>query len=206
QPRSRGCGTVLFCSVTLLGLIENPGRDLVAKDHAEHAVILIGDASVEEQPAIREDHSPETIELERNSKNITRRADETTVARIVGIDPAIPEIADPEGAIHDFKAPRGVQSPLRNQSPQELTLRIENIDKTEARAGKIIIGIRWIDLRISHENLTAEITDSKWRVASGEIWIGKWKTGLEDKASVVGLDVTGMKIRHVKVILTIGDT
>jgi hypothetical protein len=51
-------------------------------------VILIGDASVEEQPAIREDHSPETIELERNSKNITRRADETTGARIVSIDPA----------------------------------------------------------------------------------------------------------------------
>jgi hypothetical protein len=38
-----------------------------------------------------------------------------------------------------------------------LALRIENIDKTEARAGKIIIGIRWIDLRITHKNLTVEI-------------------------------------------------
>ena len=120
-------------------------------------MIFIGDASVEEQPAIREDQSPEAVELERNSKNITGRADETTGAWIVSIDPAIPEIADPKGAIHDFKTPGGIQSPLRNQSPQELALRIEHIDKTEARAGKIIIGTRWVNLRLSHKNLTAEI-------------------------------------------------
>jgi hypothetical protein len=99
---------------------ENPYRDLVAEDHAEHTVIFIGDASVEEQPAIREEQSPETIELERNSKNITRRADETTGARIAGNDSAIAEIADSEGAIHDFKAPGRIQSPLRNQSPQRI--------------------------------------------------------------------------------------
>jgi len=46
---------------------------------------------------------------------------------------------------------------MRNQSPQELALRIENIDKTKARAGKIIIGTRRVDLRISHKNLTVEI-------------------------------------------------
>src|SRR5205823_10419495 len=99
--------------------------------------------------------------------------------------------ADPESDIQDIKTTGGIQSPLRNQSPQELALRIENIDKTEARAGKIIIGIRWVDLRISHENLTAEMTDSKWRVASGEIWIGKWKTGLQGKASIISLDLSG---------------
>ena len=120
-------------------------------------MIFVGDASVEEQPAIREDQSPEAVELERNSKNITGRADETTGAWIVSIDPAIPEIADPKCAIHDFKAPGGIQSPLRNQSPQELALRIEHIDKTEARAGKIIIGTRSVNLRLSHKNLTAEI-------------------------------------------------
>src|SRR5439155_15451384 len=79
------------------------------EDHAEHVVIFVGDASGEVQPAIGEEQCAQTIEVERNSENIARRAGETTGARIVNVDFAVPKVADPELAVDDLKAPGRIE-------------------------------------------------------------------------------------------------
>src|SRR5207244_3646321 len=73
-------------------------------------------------------------------------------------------------------------------------------------AGEVVIRVGWIDLREGDKNLAVKIANTEWRVIGWNIWIGKRESALENKASVVGLDLVGMKIRHIKIILTIGDT
>src|SRR4029077_7502471 len=94
---------------------------------------------------------------------------------------------------------------VRNQSPNELTVRVEDIDETVARARFVIVLVGQLLLCEGYKNLAAEIADSKWRVPGRKIWISEREATLEDETLVVSFDLTSVKIRHVKKIMTVGD-
>src|SRR5437762_12001233 len=169
-------------------------------------MFFVGDAGGEIQTAVRQDHSPQAVKGERNSERVPRCALENAVVRIVNVDFAVPEIANPKLAIHNFKSPWRVQSSIRNEAAEQLAVGVEHINVTKSGASEVVIRVGWIDLRECDENLAVEIANPKRRVIGWNIWIGKRESALENKASVVGLDLVGMKIRHVKIILAVGDT
>src|SRR2546427_6771605 len=63
--------------------------------------------------------------------------------------------------------------------------------------GQLLLCVRYIDL-------TIEIAYPKRRVAGRKNWISEREAGGWLKVFVVGLDLTGMKIRHVEKVVTIG--
>src|SRR5436190_11804909 len=86
---------------------------LVLSDDAEKAVLFVGDSGGEEDSGILREKIPQAIKLERCSIGAHERLDESLRrSRIVNVDEAVTEIADPKFAIYDRKSPGSVQVPV----------------------------------------------------------------------------------------------
>src|ERR1044071_8225543 len=86
---------------------------LVLSDDAEEAVLFIGDSGGEENSVGERQKIPQAIELEWSSIGAHERLDEIPGDRIIVVDQAVTEIANPQFvAFHQSKSPRGVEIPV----------------------------------------------------------------------------------------------
>jgi len=168
-------------------------------------MLLVGNTGGEIHSAIHQQQAPQAVKLERDIENVFRSADKTAVAGIINIDAAIAEIADPELSISNLESPRCVEISARDQAPKQLPMRVEDVDKTTARAGDIILSIGVL-FRIRHHHVAVKIANSERRIPGGNIGITEWKSRcLDNKIFVVRLDVAGMEIGHIKKTVIVSD-
>jgi hypothetical protein len=99
--------TAAFRSASYFGL-------LVFGDESEQPVFFVGDSSREKDSARLREKIPQAIKLERCAIEAHERLDKIAVDRIVIIDEAVPEIADPKVAFHESKSPWGIEVPVRD--------------------------------------------------------------------------------------------
>ena len=75
-------------------------------------MVLISNTCGEIDEAIVPEQAPQAVKLERDPENVSRSAKKTAVPRVINIDSAVAEIADPELSIHNFKSPGRVKVSL----------------------------------------------------------------------------------------------
>jgi hypothetical protein len=88
------------------------------EDHAEDAMLLVGDTGGEVESAIDQQQAPQAIKSERDVETIFRPADKAAAPGIINIDATIAEIPDPELSIRNLESPRCIQFSLRHQAPE----------------------------------------------------------------------------------------
>ena len=83
---------------------------LVLSDEAKETVPFVCDSGGEEDSGILRQKIPQAVKLERRSIGTHERLDEIAADRIVIVDEAVTEIADPEvAAFHESKSPGGIE-------------------------------------------------------------------------------------------------
>ena len=86
---------------------------LVFGDESEQSVRFVCDSGREEDSGILREKIPQAVKLERRSIGAHERLDKIAVDRIVIIDEAVTEIADPKvAAFHESKSPGGIEVPV----------------------------------------------------------------------------------------------
>src|SRR5438874_11628659 len=83
---------------------------LVLSDDAKETMFFVGDASGEKDSVAQREKIPQAIKLKWRAIRAHECLDEIAADRIVIIDQAIPEIADPKvAAFHEGKSPGSVE-------------------------------------------------------------------------------------------------
>src|SRR5205823_3628780 len=83
---------------------------LVFGDEAEQAVFFVGDASCEKDAVSLRKHIPQAVELEGRTIGAHQRLDKGAARRIVNVNEAVTEVADPKFiAFYESKSPGSVQ-------------------------------------------------------------------------------------------------
>src|ERR1051326_5551778 len=97
-------------------------------------MLFIGDAGGEIDAATERKQVPEAVKLQRRAVGGAQRFQKRAGHRIVVVDFPIAEIADPKLAVHEGKSPGRVEIPVRNDTPQEIAVRVERIDETDRKS------------------------------------------------------------------------
>ena len=83
---------------------------LVLGDEAKETVRFVCDSGGEKDSVTLREKIPQAIKLERRSIGAHQRLDESARVRIVIVDEAVTEIADPKvAAFHQSKSPWGIE-------------------------------------------------------------------------------------------------
>ena len=90
--------------------LPNFGSLRILSDEAKEAVRFVCDSSREIDSTTQREKVPQAVKLEWCSISAHERLDESARVRIVIVDKAVPEIADPKvAAFHESKSPWGVE-------------------------------------------------------------------------------------------------
>ena len=81
----------------------------VLGNQTKETVRFVCDSGGEEDSGILRQKIPQAVKLERRSIGTHERLDKIAADRIVIVDEAVPEIANPEFAFHESKAPWGIE-------------------------------------------------------------------------------------------------
>src|SRR5438093_8258005 len=99
-PLGNGQGSVRPQSLTSLFVLGN---------QTKQAVRFVGYSGGEVNAVTEWKQIPEAIELQRRSIGAHKCLDEGAGDRIVIVDSAVPEIADPKAVLHEGKSPWGIE-------------------------------------------------------------------------------------------------
>src|SRR6266704_4640421 len=154
-------------------------------DPPEESVRVAGEPGREEErvrrPGVRaagtEDDSPKPVDHEGPVVRSAQLVEEFAGHRVDHIDAAVPEVADqqvtreaPEGGGSDRDSPRRVEPAARGGSPDQVAVRVEDVDESVGRTGDVVMQ-RCILLGVSHVELTAEVRDAEWRKPALDVGI-----------------------------------
>src|SRR5258708_5206082 len=109
----------------------------IRSDDAKEAVCFAGNPSGEINSATQREKIPQAIKLEWRAIGAHERFDESSRHRIVNVNEAITEIADPKMTSHLSKSPWGIEIPVCDQASEEGAAGVEHIDKAKAGPGNI---------------------------------------------------------------------
>src|SRR5690242_10440702 len=99
---------ILKCDFGLFRCIGGP--ILIFRDEAEESVFFVGDASREKDATSLRKHIPQAVELKGRTVSAHQRLDKAAARRIVNVNDAVTEVADPEFiAFYESKSPGSVQ-------------------------------------------------------------------------------------------------
>ena len=115
---------------------------------------------------------PQAIKLQRRAIGTHQRLDESAGGRVINVDLAVTEIADPKFAVKLSESPGCVEIPALGQPPKEVTAGIKHIDQPTAGTMNIIF-LRGILLRVGHKNFAIKISDAERAVPSGNIRVNE---------------------------------
>src|SRR5262249_13026337 len=97
----------------------------------------------------RGDETPKSGDRDRSSGRVFQTPKEITGSRVIGIDPAVPEVAYQESAAEgaeaegrDRETPRRIELALRDQMVNEITLEVVDVDVARARVRHVIMLVR----------------------------------------------------------------
>ena len=127
---------------------------------------FVGDSGGEINSIPQRKKIPQAIKLKRRAVCAHQRLDESAGDRIVIVDKAVTEIADPEFAINLSESPGRVEITALGEPPQKVTAGIKHIDEPTAGTGNIIFLIL-ILLRVGHKNFAIEISDAERAIPAG---------------------------------------
>src|SRR6266568_5382607 len=146
-------------------------------DPPEESVRLVVESGREEErvsrPGVRtagtEDDGPKPVDHEGSVVRSAKLVEEFAGHRVDHIDAAVPEVAHqqvaqeaPEGGGSDRDAPRRVEPAARGGPPDQVSVRVEDVDESVGRTGDVVMQ-RCILLGVSHVELTAQVRDAEWR-------------------------------------------
>ena len=120
--------------------------------------------------AAAEGQRPQPVDDQRLIMRVIELIQEMTLG-VVNIDFAVAEVADEdvaaeaakgEGRPHD--SPGRIQLAAGGEAPEQMTIRVEDVDKAVARAGDVVMFLRVL-LGIGHEQVAIDVLYAEWRVA-----------------------------------------
>ncbi len=99
---------------------------LILCNDAKQTVLFVGDSSCEKHSSttLRREHIPQAIKLEGSAIGAHERLNESARHWIVNVNEPVAEIADPKFAIHESKAPWGIEVPICDEAPEEIVTNI----------------------------------------------------------------------------------
>ena len=95
---------------------------LVLGNDTKEAVPFVCDSGGEVNAGTQRKKIPQAIKLERRAIGAHKRLDEIAADRIIIVDEAVTEIADPKFAVYKSKSPRRVEIPVRVRRRRKLPL------------------------------------------------------------------------------------
>src|SRR5262245_40505875 len=161
----------------------DPTGELVTRlvcrlDRAEQAVLFVVDSGREQQGrrvagyAVAEAQRPQPIDLDRVTVLVPEAPDEFATSWLVGIDTAVTEVADQQGAAEaaepcrrEHETPRSVKLAPLDQVANQVAARAVNVDETPAWAGDLVLAVGVL-LGIGDVQQAAELLDVEGCIAA----------------------------------------
>src|SRR5262245_29073891 len=162
------------------------GLMLVGTQAAEQAVLLVvraggeinrvGPSSI---AAVANLEGPQPVDDDRLALGVAHLAQRLPAAKIEGVDIAVAEISDPQGAgqvteisRRDCHTPGRVELTMVSKSPGDCTIEIESIHDAMALARYIVV-LCGVLHRKGHKKFAADESDVERGIGIRQIWIGK---------------------------------